>query len=445
MAYPANVSTVTVTGKWAASDGSGTPGSGYVTFTPNAILTDGALGIILEAQPLTATLDAAGAISTSLMATDDTDLSPSGWAYIVTEQITGFPPRTYVLQFPAAQTPVDLSTKAPLVAVPGLVGYVALSAVGAPSGVASLDPTGNVPISQLGNVSGAVVPSGTVVSETGYGQAATAGVANTQSRGDHTHGTPALGTTGTTAAAGNDARITGAVQASTLTAKGDLFIATGASTIVRLPVGSTGQVLTADPAQSAGAKWAPGGMDQAFPLANGYNIKAASGDPNGYFSVGTPGNGTIFCNRVWVPAGVSFDTLCIAIRDAGVHDGATVGNKLGLFDDTGTQLDATAEDPAIFTTKGWRVKALAGGLQAAQTAGRFVYILPLHRGMTTSPNFACLTSANDANTDWWSLAAAGGSSNRRCTYLTGQTALPASFNPASSGTITTFGLLVGVK
>jgi|SRR5690242_13543081 len=50
---------------------------------------------------------------------------------------------------------------------------------------------------------GGSTPSGTVVAETSYGQASSAGVSGLYSRGDHTHGTPALGTTGATAAAGN--------------------------------------------------------------------------------------------------------------------------------------------------------------------------------------------------------------------------------------------------
>lgn len=53
--------------------------------------------------------------------------------------------------------------------------------------------------------------SGTVTAETAYGQASTAGVAGTASRGDHTHGTPAAPTVGTTAgtyAAGDDSRFT---------------------------------------------------------------------------------------------------------------------------------------------------------------------------------------------------------------------------------------------
>jgi len=54
-----------------------------------------------------------------------------------------------------------------------------------------------------GGGGGGGTPSGTVVSETSYGQTATAGVATAYSRGDHSHGSPALGSTGTTAAAGN--------------------------------------------------------------------------------------------------------------------------------------------------------------------------------------------------------------------------------------------------
>lgn len=61
----------------------------------------------------------------------------------------------------------------------------------------------------VGAAPASVSPSATVVTETTYGQASSAGVSDEYSRGDHTHGTPALPTVGTTAgtyAAGDDAR-----------------------------------------------------------------------------------------------------------------------------------------------------------------------------------------------------------------------------------------------
>ncbi len=83
---------------------------------------------------------------------------------------------------------------------------IAITQKGAANGVATLDGTSQVPLSQLGNApGGGGTAATTVVSETSYGQAAVVGVATTFARGDHSHGSPALGATGTTAAAGNHA------------------------------------------------------------------------------------------------------------------------------------------------------------------------------------------------------------------------------------------------
>lgn len=65
-----------------------------------------------------------------------------------------------------------------------------------------------------------------------------------------------VGTSAGTVAAGDDSRITGALQRSTLTTKGDLYVATASATVARLGVGSNGQVLTADSGEATGAKWA---------------------------------------------------------------------------------------------------------------------------------------------------------------------------------------------
>ena len=47
-----------------------------------------------------------------------------------------------------------------------------------------------------------------------------------------------------------------AVQPSTLTTKGDTYVATASATVTRLAAGSDGQVLTADSTQTKGLKWA---------------------------------------------------------------------------------------------------------------------------------------------------------------------------------------------
>lgn len=57
----------------------------------------------------------------------------------------------------------------------------------------------------------------------------------------------------------NTTSITGKQSLSTLTTKGDIYVATGSATSTRLPVGSDGTILTADSSQSSGVKWASAG------------------------------------------------------------------------------------------------------------------------------------------------------------------------------------------
>jgi hypothetical protein len=67
------------------------------------------------------------------------------------------------------------------------------------------------------------------------------------------------GTTAGTAAQGNDSRITGALQESTVTTKGDILAATGPAAIARVGVGTNGQFLMADSSQAAGVRWGSAG------------------------------------------------------------------------------------------------------------------------------------------------------------------------------------------
>jgi hypothetical protein len=68
---------------------------------------------------------------------------------------------------------------------------------------------------------GGGTPASTVVSETSYGQSSVVGVGTDYARADHSHGSPALGTTASTACAGNDSRLVDA-RAPTGAASGDL-------------------------------------------------------------------------------------------------------------------------------------------------------------------------------------------------------------------------------
>ena len=65
--------------------------------------------------------------------------------------------------------------------------------------------------------------------------------------------------------AGLTAADTGAIPESLIDAKGDLIVGTANDTAARLGVGSNGQVLTADSAETSGVKWAaPAGGDTGY-------------------------------------------------------------------------------------------------------------------------------------------------------------------------------------
>ncbi|MCX5365970.1 hypothetical protein OG864_45550 [Streptomyces sp. NBC_00124] len=187
MPLPAGVESVTLNGGangLRAPDG--TARTGTVTLTPSVERVVSTEHGLIVLGPSNATLGASGMFTLGpVLATDADGFEPSGWTYRVDENVTGQPPRTYSVTLPAAT---------PVVALQSLVE------VAASDGTIVLVPGGGT-------------PSGTVVAETSYGQAATAGSASAYARGDHTHGTPALPPTGTTAgtyAAGNDSRLSDA-------------------------------------------------------------------------------------------------------------------------------------------------------------------------------------------------------------------------------------------
>lgn len=110
MPLPGNVTTITVTGTFV--DFAGVAMSGSITFTPPAELIDAGASAFLSPGPVTLQLDSNGRFSVVLPCTDDANLAPSGWAYIVTENVRGL--RSYPLVLPhTLGSTVDLASIAP--------------------------------------------------------------------------------------------------------------------------------------------------------------------------------------------------------------------------------------------------------------------------------------------------------------------------------------------
>lgn len=150
MALPTDLDLVTIRGKYVRLDGQ--PVTGNVTFTTTAILTDVASQTVIVPTTLSVALDAAGAFTIAVPASDDPDVTPTGWTYTVTENFAGARP-AYSITVPvsAKGTGIDLSTVAPAPAAStGNTAYVLLptftAALRGTDAVLRWDGTGTQPL-----------------------------------------------------------------------------------------------------------------------------------------------------------------------------------------------------------------------------------------------------------------------------------------------------------
>jgi len=127
-----DLDTVTITGTWLTFKN--VPATGNVTFTTSPALqalVDSSANQIVIPVKLGATLDGSGHISVVVPATDDPDLTPSGFTYVVTETITDATggPRVYEITVPLASAggTLDLADVSPVVSLPTISAYALLA------------------------------------------------------------------------------------------------------------------------------------------------------------------------------------------------------------------------------------------------------------------------------------------------------------------------------
>jgi len=106
---PPGISTVTVTGKFLGPDGS--PLSGEVKFYLPSTISVPANDLFVDGVSNN-TLDASGNFTATLFATDNTGISPTGWAYEVVEK-TSARTRSYWIALPSSPSSVNLADIAP--------------------------------------------------------------------------------------------------------------------------------------------------------------------------------------------------------------------------------------------------------------------------------------------------------------------------------------------
>jgi hypothetical protein len=178
-----------VTGVIRDPAGNGVRGTVTVSLIAGTVADPGYTtdGVILSTTNVAADED--GEWTITLVSNDD--IEPTGTYYEVLQRGAGSP-LIYrsLINVPDGAGPYAL----PAILVdapdpPAAVG-IAVTQLGVPGGVATLDVDGFVPLSQLGNVEGGTAAT-TVVAETTFGLASAVGDDTPYARQDHAHGTPA--------------------------------------------------------------------------------------------------------------------------------------------------------------------------------------------------------------------------------------------------------------
>lgn len=122
MALPANLSTATVIGTYV--DLSGNPVRGSISFTPQTILKDTTLNVIVIPTIIAKTFDANGSFTITLPCTNDPDVVPQPFVYTLEENFAGGRSFSIALPISIAGTTVNLADLLPALPESEAASYV---------------------------------------------------------------------------------------------------------------------------------------------------------------------------------------------------------------------------------------------------------------------------------------------------------------------------------
>lgn len=230
-----------------------------------------------------------------------------------------------------------------------------------------------------------------------------------------------VGTTAGTVAAGDDSRIVGAQQQSTLTTKGDLYVATASATVVRQGVGSNGSLLTADSTQTNGMRWA----QPATPVARDaaiLGLQAVTMPWTGINAASLSLTSGLFIAMLVRPGPVVVTNLGVLMHSAGVTTSGV--NAMGLYDASGVLIDNTGDMTSLLAGSAPNYIEAAIGTPRTLSDNTNYYFCLLTHFSGTVPKVAgsLVMSVNIPSIK----------GNVPTIAISTQTNLPASFNPATA-------------